>query len=268
MDEKAKLIRHWVSLVLSPTYLCVIVFVSFGSLILSAIFAGIFLGMENAEVSNLFRTLGGWSLGILVASFTGFRVSKELALREWWRLREYEADPKQAEAKRQLYDLAGDPKGWWLEPDKNRYERIEDQSSKSEHWHSKLRRKEKEQIIDEHRRRLSHFWGNVVELVERGVLESEEVWSAVGDPEIIFILEALEVLLAAKIRGVKYSDLEPWPWGPAKALGWWLESKRDSRASVWKRGMIPVTDTTGRARDEQQGVGLAPDQGHIVEKSD
>jgi hypothetical protein len=193
MDEVAKFNRR-VLRALSPKYLGVIVFVAFLALMLFLVCAVCLQVVGCEEGANLCCTFGGWALGILLASFTGLRVSRELALREWWRLREYEADPAQAEAKRMVYRLIGKPEGWWQEPNVDRYKEVRNRRSK-------LWGKKKKQLYDA-RRRLSHFWGNVVELVERGVLDSEEVWSAVGDPEIMYLLEALEVILAAEMKGI------------------------------------------------------------------
>jgi len=230
-------LNRWVLRVLRSTYLGAIVSGAFLVLILLAALAVYSQWVGCKKWVDLWLELGGWVLGILLVSFGAFRVSRELALREWWRLREYEADPMQAEAKRWVYWLAGQPKEgqpkrWWQKPDVDRYREVGDRWSKLE--------KEERRQLDNARRRLSHFWGDVVELVERGVLDREEVWSAVGNPEIVYLLEALEVILVAEIKEVEYSELEPWPWGPAKVLGWWLERVGDSKAAAWQRGEIPT----------------------------
>ena len=69
----------------------------------------------------------------------------------------------------------------------------------------------------------------------------DEVWRAVGDPELVFALEPLEVFKAREIKKVKPKQLEPWPWEAVKALGWWLELEKDKEAAkAWKCGRIPV----------------------------
>lgn len=171
---------------------------------------------------------------MLVALLTALKVPKELALREWWRIRRREeATDECAEAKWTIAQLIQTPKGGWLKCP-NRYKYVWAK------WKG-LTTEEDWQRLNKAQRRLSHFWVDVVELVTRRILILDEVWRAVGDPEFIFVLEPLEVFKAAReIRNVGFGELKPWPWEAAKALGWWLEKKDKKAAKAWKRGRIPV----------------------------
>jgi len=175
---------------------------------------------------------GGWLVTALLASLAAVLLSKELGLREWCRIREREASEEQADAKRTIALLIPAPRQKWREcPNRYLYAFTK--------WICLACEDKKK--LDKARRRLSHFWVDVVELVRRKILTPDEVWRAVGDPELIYVLEALEVLNAVRIQGAQFPKTS-WPWEAVKALGWWLEEeKKDKKAAkVWKSGRIPV----------------------------
>jgi len=202
------------------------------------VFAYLVLFEGCGDQLNRYVTRGGWTLAIVVATFSAITAHRELGLREWWRIREREeATEEHIKAKRSIAQLIPAPEGEWLHC-QNRYEYV------WRKWKDLSGEGNKDEELDQARRKLSHFWVDVAELVMRGILTPDEVWRAVGDPELIFVLEPLEVFKAWEIKKVKAKQLEPWPWGAAKALGWWLGENKDKKikkvAKEWKHGRIPV----------------------------
>ncbi len=94
---------------------------------------------------------------------------------------------------------------------------------------------ERRREIDESRRIVTHFWYLIENLLANGMLREEEVFEWFGNPDVIWILESLEVIK----QHVDTTGDSKTRWPPLLVLSRYYGSK-GLEIKILNEGLIPL----------------------------
>jgi len=89
---------------------------------------------------------------------------------------------------------------------------------------------ERQLRLDKARRRLTHFWYRTARMVQLGIMPHQEVFDSVGWPDILEVLELLEVIRADEMA--HDGDWAPRPWPPITLLIAWYKDREDKKGEA------------------------------------